>query len=298
MIEEAETIEPGCHEIFYMKKEYKGRCYKGCGRDARIVLVYAPDADGKYEAESMNPMIVERIEKGYKTQWCVECMLRCENLTTKDLKFIEEQHHEPLPSAEELKQITINEINKERRNLEERACCCKRHIRKCCPSNFDRQIRDYDDDFPDLFQDDFDFVIENRLQVMGEIDEVLEKFRHLEALVDARNFFLFDCTQETSDGFKKGKEDRNEIGKILLWVGDSNDRYFKIEQLIKEHKRRDLFLRWFAIGLVFKVRTSCGHCLPRPYFGCKCKSFSWEHYENLVALMEDCGYFKDDSLGT
>jgi hypothetical protein len=89
-------------------------------------------------------------------------------------------------------------------------------------------------------------------------------------------------------------EKKEEIGKILLWIGDFEERYEKIETLLN-CKNRNMILSWCIAARVFEVRTICQRVLKKPYTNCKC-NFYFLHYNRLFEFLLDNGIFNGSLL--
>lgn len=67
----------------------------------------------------------------YYSPWCLECLLRCPQLDSETRQFLKTIFNN-CPSDEELKKLTDLEELERQRDLEEKQCCCKKHLRICC----------------------------------------------------------------------------------------------------------------------------------------------------------------------
>ena len=201
------------------------KCYQCFKRNARVIFQHYSTID----YAPLSPQWVEFATNGHLTQWCLECLFRCHNLDQKTIELIR-QNIKDIPSDEQLTQLTQIEEALKKRDLEEQDCCCKRHLRLCCP--FDQSSKEN----PELFSKKLDDEIENKFTEFVKMDN----------------------------------NSSEKIGKWLLWVGDFEDRNKKMFLLINQYyendpAKRDYWLRLIVYASIFQIKTRCHHVLPKPY---------------------------------
>ena len=211
------------------------KCYKCFKRSARLSMHHYNRCDYLV----LDPQLVEW-GPGYEvTQWCLECLLRCQNLEEETLIYIKNSFSQ-CPSNKDLDSLTQIEEAEKKRDLEEQQCCCQRHLRLCCEQTESTQ------------------------------DEIREKYHE---------FFLIE------------PDNHEEIGKWLLWVGDNEERYKKMYDVVVTNYDADWIvknelLKMISFAWVFGVRTRCHHHLPKPYSHCTC-NFSMSHHQRLIDDLKD-----------
>ena len=260
--------------LFIFNDNDQSKCYKCLKRSCKIGIFHLSREDYM----SLNAEWVEWINGIDATQWCIECLLRCEQLGEETLQVIK-NNIENLPTKEDLDSLTQFEEDEKKRDNEERECICKKHIRLCCP--IDYKIKD------EIYMS-IDFVTNPTCCE----DKIFDRFNSASNLT-VLNWHSKDDEVEQKFGeyltIYESTDDYNKIIDWLLWVGDYEYRNRKMYSLISQYdfppdKKKQLLI-WITIARISETKTRCGHNLPKPYSDCTCY-FSYTHKDRLIDLIE------------
>jgi len=252
----------------------KTKCYKCFKRIATIGIFHFSREDYM----SLNATWVEWINGIDATQWCIECLLRCDQLGEETLRVIKE-NIENLPTKEELDNLTQFEEDEKKLEIEERECVCKKHIRLCCPADY-------------KIKDEVYMLMDFVTNPPNCKDEIFDRLNSASNLTDL-TWHLQDDEVEQKFGeyltIYESTDDYNKIIDWLLWVGDYEYRNRKMFSLVSHYdfppdKKKQL-QTWITIANISETKTRCGHVLPRPYSDCNC-NFSYTHKDRLIDLIE------------
>jgi hypothetical protein len=251
----------------------QSKCYK-CLKRPCIIGIFHGSRD---DYASLNAIWVEWINGLDATQWCIECLLRCEQLGEETLQVIQD-NVQNLPTKEELDNLTQFEEDEKRRDNEEKDCVCKKHIRLCCPADYKSKDELY--------------MLMNFVTKPFK-NEIVDGFNSASNSTDLNDYLhLQDEVEQKFEEYLTIYESTNDYKKIidwLLWTGDYEYRNRKMFELISNYdfppdKKKQL-TTLITIARISETKTICGHILPRPYNDCTC-NFSYTHKDRLVDLIE------------